>query len=217
MNPEESSSTKEDVTRQVLENLIPFELFPEGAKELLFQFLSFKRELNKESDRGCSLLAASFLDCLLEDVLRIKFIGTEKHLNNLFELNGPVSTFSSRILMAYSLGILTKLQMQDLQTIRKIRNEFGHSYMIINFETDKIKSLCSNLKLITPLSHTPRERFISSVSFVAGILEFHKRTQAKFEEPEEDNLEGLQQENAAFLTLSNAEFQKLKNENSKED
>src|SRR5690606_31044209 len=99
-----------------------------------------------ESDRGCALMAAAFLESEIENLLKIKLIGTNSFIKELFSFNGPLGTFSSKIKMAYSLGLISKYTMGDLDIIRRIRNSFGHEYKPLSFETKEIKDQVNALK-----------------------------------------------------------------------
>ena len=62
----------------------------EAAKKLVIL-------LNKESDRGCCLLAVSFLDNELKLLLEKKLVGSAKQKKEILGFNGALGTFSSRI------------------------------------------------------------------------------------------------------------------------
>jgi hypothetical protein len=114
---------------------------------------------------GCFILENQ-----LEELLKNKLAGTKSHLEELFQFNGPLGTFSSKIKISYSLGFISKSIMNDLDLIRKIRNEFGHEYKPIEFETPKIKNRISNLKEhFFDKEDNIRSRFIFT-NTVLGIL-----------------------------------------------
>jgi hypothetical protein len=85
--------------KKFMEMILPKE-FPENLKNDMNEYIYFRKELTSESDRGCALLAASHLDFLLEKLLSIKLIGTKKQKKQIFDFNGPLGTFSGRIIMA---------------------------------------------------------------------------------------------------------------------
>jgi DNA-binding MltR family transcriptional regulator len=73
------------------------------------------------------IIGATFLEMLLENILREFLIDEEKRVTEeLFDGYKPLSTFSSKITMAYCLGLIYKSVHDDLHLIRKIRNEFAH-------------------------------------------------------------------------------------------
>ena len=118
----------------------------EKEEEKIKDVQNLRSFLREESDRGCCLLAVSFLDNELKLLLEEKLVGEKKFKKELFDLNGPLGTFSSKINMGYSTGLLNTDLKSDIHIIRKIRNEFGHNYSQISFETIKIKNQVSQLK-----------------------------------------------------------------------
>jgi DNA-binding MltR family transcriptional regulator len=144
-------------------------------KVLLEKFdtvIAVREELSKETDRGCALMAASFLDYEIESLLRSKLVGNKKHLDSLFDFNGPLGSFSARIKMAYSIGLISKEIMADLDIIRKIRNEFGHKYEPISFESRLINSQIANLKhtFHNAAEVKPRTVFNNTVTLILAFI-----------------------------------------------
>lgn len=107
---------------------------------------SMRLSLERESDRGAVLLSVSFLEKEIDNLLRRHFVKNEKIQSNLFSGYGALATFSSKIDLSYVLGLISKQTLDDLNCIRKIRNEFAHSHFSIDFGDPKIKNLCLNLK-----------------------------------------------------------------------
>jgi len=70
------------------------------------ELAKFLSEFNKESDRGASLIAASYLEETLEEILRNFFSESEESEKLLSGFNAPLGTFSAKISAAYSLGLL---------------------------------------------------------------------------------------------------------------
>ncbi|TXI09803.1 MAG: hypothetical protein E6Q76_04985 [Rhizobium sp.] len=117
-----------------LETIVP------GGKarsELLFRI---KEELAKESDRGCALVAAAYLESELHDLLRGFLVQqNEAQAKALFDFNGPLGTFSSKIKMSYALGLISAETQRGLDALRKIRNEFAHLHEPVTFGSDAVK------------------------------------------------------------------------------
>lgn len=173
--------------KSIIKETFPKDILPKGLIDELVEYADFRNELTKESDRGCALLAASHLDFLLIKMLKSKLIGSNNQLDLLFDNNGPLGTFSSKILMSFSLGLISKIELDDLQIIRKIRNEFGHSSSILNFESNKFKAQCNNLKLVHKSQNNPRNKFITAVGFISGRLISETFKKKKFESTNELN------------------------------
>ncbi|MGA3949196.1 MltR family transcriptional regulator [Ralstonia nicotianae] len=108
--------------------------------------IEFRIALSDETDRGAALMAAAFIDDRLKILLERKLVAAPKIVSPIFEFNGALGTFSSRIDMAYLLGLLPKNARQDLHAIRKIRNEFAHTASPISFDDERVAGKCNALK-----------------------------------------------------------------------
>ncbi|WP_269686284.1 MltR family transcriptional regulator [Flavobacterium lacustre] len=157
----------------------PFQRFP--------KIMEINRELQKESDRGCCLIASSLLDNELEQLLKCKLIGSKKHKDELFNFNGSIGTFSSKIKLSYSLGLICKEAFRDLEIIRKIRNEFGHSFEVISFDTIKISNEISKLKgqyYKSEIKGSNRQIFTNAFTGIIGQIWLSEVKLSKFVELE---------------------------------
>jgi hypothetical protein len=101
-------------------------------------------------DRVLAIVTAALLDdhvtaCLTESLWK-----DDKTTSRLF--SGALSGLSSKIDLAYLMGLYTVEVRDDLKTIAKIRNEFAHNPTEVTFETAKIIDLCQNLKIAKYLS-----------------------------------------------------------------
>lgn len=88
-----------------------------------------QEELEKSSsDRSCVIVAAAYIDELLGYLFRyfLTSPSSEKEDKELFPGYGPLSSFSSKILLSYRLGLISNYEYRTLQIIRKIRNLFAH-------------------------------------------------------------------------------------------
>ncbi|MEX2512352.1 MAG: hypothetical protein WD398_05560 [Cyclobacteriaceae bacterium] len=101
--------------------------------------------LNPNDDRSIAIIGGTFLEMSLEHILRAYFPENDKEVNKMFEGFGPLSSFSAKISMSYSLGLIEKPVKEDLLLTKKIRNEFAHN-LYASFENDKIGQLCKLLK-----------------------------------------------------------------------
>lgn len=133
-------------------------------------FEKFSQSLLNESDRGLALIASSALDFDLGQLLRKTVVNNEKIAANIFNQSRPISSFSSRIDLSYLLGIISIEEHCELHTIRKIRNEFGHTYFDISFSTQQIKDFCGNLIFSTKPDASERGKFILSSAYLLGRL-----------------------------------------------
>src|SRR5215471_683584 len=102
-------------------------------KKITDDVLRFRETLDAETDRGCALMAAAYLASLLEKLIRASLIGDIKKADELLGVSKPLGSFSSRIDLAHLLGHIGKSEHRDLQLIRKIRNDFGHTSNPLDF------------------------------------------------------------------------------------
>ena len=138
--------------------------FKEVLEARFGEVFAFRQALTQETDRGCALLAASYLDTELEHVLVQSLVDDPKVAQDLLRASGPLGSFSTRIDLAYLIGLIGPLVHKDLNVLRKVRNEFGHSTQPITFEEPSIASRCREIQQTYLDSHAaPRRRFTSSV------------------------------------------------------
>jgi DNA-binding MltR family transcriptional regulator len=142
-------------------------------------------ELNKETDRGCALLATAFLDNILKELLRVYLVDDEKCFHDLSSGTGGLSTFSSRIELSFLLGLISPMQRRDINLIKKIRNDFAHSMEIISFEDEAISNRVKELyHLYSGQDSKVRTRFIRVVFSIAGLIQGHIQVTERREKKE---------------------------------
>jgi DNA-binding MltR family transcriptional regulator len=141
-------------------------------KKQAAEFLAFRRSLTNESDRGCALFAAAYLDKALSDLLYLSLARDKRIEKDLFEGTAPLSSFSARIKLAFYLGKISKECRADLDTIRGIRNEFAHHAQLISFDAQSIADRCRNLQFsYHDRVDRPRGHFTAAVSKILAILQ----------------------------------------------
>ena len=151
------------------------------------KFSAFRKSLSGETDRGCALFAASYLDQALSDLLFLNLV-ENKHIDkDLFEGTSPLATFSSRITMAFYIGKLSPQMRRELNLIRKIRNEFAHSAENISFESDAIANRCRELQYsYHEPDQRPRGHFTASVCGVLATIQMTGlQSSAMIEKPDD--------------------------------
>jgi len=138
----------------------------------LDKFSKFLKEFQDESDRGASIMAASMLDEKLKTILYNFLIDCKQTKGLLDGYGAPIGTFSSRLNLAFALGLISEYEFDDCNTIRKIRNDFAHKFELdFSFENQKINSLCLKLNAPTPgaketLKDKPRQLFVNGVTML---------------------------------------------------
>jgi DNA-binding MltR family transcriptional regulator len=137
------------------------------------EFLAFRRALTNESDRGCALFAAAFLDKALSDLLYLSLVSDKRIEKDLFEGTAPLSSFSAKIKLAFYLGKISKECRADLDTIRGIRNEFAHHAELMSFDDQSIADRCRNLQFsYHKRDGRPRGHFTAAASGLLAMLQF---------------------------------------------
>jgi DNA-binding MltR family transcriptional regulator len=105
----------------------------------------FTSELNRETDRGAALVAASRLDEILKIILA-SFLRKTKSSDDLLEgFNAPLGMFSARASACHALGLIQDNEFDEITKIRKVRNEFGHQWQGVNFDSERIRDLIDTL------------------------------------------------------------------------
>lgn len=158
---------------------------PESREELDAVTGAFFNSLRSESDRGCVLVAAAFLDESLESLLRSKMLREPKErkacVDPLFATMAPLSTYWAKTQCLRALEIIEQWEYEDLHRIRELRNHFAHSYDEVSFSDPKASNMARQLEAAkrrlrarpSQGNHgekTPRELFTMSASFLAGRI-----------------------------------------------
>lgn len=99
----------------------------------------------QKEDRGLVLTLAAFSEEALGRLIEA-YLHDEKAAKSLVEgFNAPLGSFSTRILAARALGLISEEQYSDLEKLRKIRNEFAHTWDRISLSrasmTDRVSAM----------------------------------------------------------------------------
>lgn len=131
--------------------------------------------IENESDRGVVLISSelihNYLTNLFEKYLILNSKLKDTLLNNPL---APLNTFSNKIKMAYSLGLIDKNQFNNLECIRKIRNKFAHRIFDASFDDPEIIGWCNELNITRIPGFDPsnyRHLFYDAAYFLAGYLQ----------------------------------------------
>ena len=170
----------------------------------LNEVIEFRAHLDSESDRGCALMAAAFLDGELERQLR-QFVVDNTHItDDIFGQSRPIGTFSSRIDLAYLLGLIGSDAHRDLHLIRKIRNSFGHTHTPLTFEDESIASRCREMKNHFRVGHaTVRQLFASTAVGILSIIHAGMNTMTRISECGNPDFQDVRKKINEHLLASN--------------
>lgn len=140
---------------------------PESEDEVFGGINLLTRSLRDLDDRGLVLSLAAFAEEALGEILK-SFMTPSAATTQLIDgFNAPLGTFSSRIKAAYAIGLITKEQFLDLERLRKIRNEFAHSWKPVDISKQKVAALIDSMTFSRIDDHfpdTPSEKIRSSMS-----------------------------------------------------
>jgi hypothetical protein len=102
------------------------------------------KEISSNNDRLVAILGGTMIELALTDVLRsVMFRGD----NKLFDPHQPLSTLSSKIQLAFSLGLIDDDIHRNCEYIREVRNVFSHRLAPTSFRTPEVSAVCKLLKM----------------------------------------------------------------------
>jgi hypothetical protein len=111
-----------------MKNTAKSNTFKEEEDEIFGGINLLTKSLHDLDDRGLVLSLSAFAEDALGSLLKAFMIPSEAASQLLEGFNAPLGTFSARIKASYAFGLITKDQFHDLERLRKIRNEFAHTW-----------------------------------------------------------------------------------------
>jgi len=177
-------------------------ILKEHSQDYLINFVTedifkFQFILLRETDRGVALMAAAYLENSIEALLNKYFIKNITAKDDPFNKYGFLSSFSSKIDLAYMLGLISSKTKRKLDWIRSIRNDFAHSADFIDFDKQSFSDICNNLSDCKKSENSnPRDIFIDSVFRLSGLIytttrDIERRKEKNDQESNEFNLNKL--------------------------
>lgn len=119
-----------------------------AAELFVGRFLALTNGLKGESDRGCVVLAVAWIENDLTRLLKRHLLPspkTSESSDELFGARGYLGTFSSKIDLAYRLGLIRRSNHQCLHLCRRIRNDFAHLSDGLSFSTPCVSDRVSEI------------------------------------------------------------------------
>jgi DNA-binding MltR family transcriptional regulator len=123
-------------------------------------------EINRgASDRALGIIAASLVEIHLTKLIKQAFIpevktGSKETVQELmFHSSGPLGAFSTKIRLAYMMGLISKEFFKDLEIMKEIRNRFAHHTEIVVSISQKYQVAVSILPSWINTSSTRRMVF----------------------------------------------------------
>ena len=90
------------------------------------EWWELQEEFKRESDRAAVILCAAKIDYLLLQILLKYMLPSPSNTDEIFDNEGPASTFSAKINLCYRLRLIDSGMAKSIHLIRKIRNSFAH-------------------------------------------------------------------------------------------
>lgn len=133
-------------------------------------------------ERALVLSLAAFAEEALRDLIKAYLMPGDAADKMLEGFSAPLGTFSGRIRMAQALGLLTPHQANDLDRLRKIRNDFAHNWEPMSFTDQRIAAHIRALNfhaLDDDYPETPVEKVQTSISLLLLELRITAQTVRK--------------------------------------
>lgn len=122
----------------------------QGAKDFEAVIMDEANDLAEFTLNSDTRTSVILLVSFLEDTLKNTFveywdIKSRRDIDRFFGANGPLATFSQRVLVAKGLNWISDEKLKEIDALRKLRNVFAHNHRIHSLSGSEIK------KLILPL------------------------------------------------------------------
>lgn len=147
------------------------------ADEVYGDINQLTKTLQDQDERGLILSLSAFAEDTLGSLLKAFMISSEAASQLVEGFNAPLGTFSARIKSTYAFGLISKNQFQDLERLRKIRNEFAHTWKLTSLSQPKIEAhikAMSYSRIDNVFPETPKDKIRSSITCI--LLELATNT-----------------------------------------
>jgi DNA-binding MltR family transcriptional regulator len=119
------------------------------------------QEIVGVSDRSAAILVAAHIDSALSDLIEAELLTSieEDAIKPLYERDGALSTFFSKVHLGYAMSLYDDKVRDDLEVIRRVRNSFSHVRRAINFNTPEIADECKKFRTMNDHTHEVYKMF----------------------------------------------------------
>ena len=142
-------------------------------------FMTILGEMDSPNNRAAAIVAAAFTENNLALAIAARFrILKDDEQKHIFENRGVLSDFANKIDMGFALGIYAVQVRDDLDNIRRIRNDFAHHLEVRDFDHVKIAAMCERLNAPKYLDHakslgppkqrTRKEMYLNTAAHLAA-------------------------------------------------
>jgi hypothetical protein len=141
------------------------------------------RSLCNESDKGCTIIIASILDERLRrlhevHVAAATYPSRTKIFKELCCPHAPLSGFAGKIQIAYAYGLIPSKDYEDLQIVRKLRNEAAHSIFDFSLQDNGVRAVAMRLQAYARCQQTAN-KLEKNLRGTKGDLDLPELTEAK--------------------------------------
>jgi hypothetical protein len=126
-------------------------------------------------DHALAISAAVYLDRALAELLVSRFqeLSSDEH-RLLFEAGaGILSQFSSKILVGYAAGYLTRHQCSDLMLVDDIAKVFTQSGLALTFKADSVHGTCMQFSLSRRKPSANRPEFDAREIYYHAVIDLY--------------------------------------------
>jgi DNA-binding MltR family transcriptional regulator len=157
---------------------------PRSLGESFQRVVELTRRVGELSQSATVLVACAVLDAEFERALKVIMRPLNSEMRSrLFDGYGPLSSFSSKVDLAYALNITTDNVHANLVIIKSIRNKFAHTAEVLTLQSDSIQALYRKLKKpIDPKKNNELDIFIECVDEVVSFLQEYLKSKGVVED-----------------------------------
>lgn len=103
--------------------------------------------LLKDRDRATAINGGCLINLYLDILFTVVMVNDPPIVKDVLDGggHGPLSSFAAKTKVAYALSLIDEETMEDLDRIRKIRNEFAHSVKTVSFKDSPVREYCKEL------------------------------------------------------------------------
>jgi DNA-binding MltR family transcriptional regulator len=111
----------------------------------------FIHTLMDESDRGCVLAGAAYLDDEVELLLRDAFLKPDEAIKKCIDPllkggNAPLGSFWAKIKVACAMGLISPTLHDALDKVRELRNAFAHKAGPVSLSDERVAPILNRLE-----------------------------------------------------------------------
>lgn len=144
-----------------------------------------------QGPHAVALVYVQLVDNELTELIFGHMPGMDRHLDrSLFKGSAPLATFSAKIDLAKSMGIIDSALWSELHRLRKLRNKFAHAHKVLSFEDQVVIDHVNSLAEIHAglAEFGPKAKFMGAVNVILTMLRERKSVAGGYQRSERDDL-----------------------------